>query len=132
LERVPNFRPRMFFHDVDEAHANDDGTGPGDFKQLRRTLNKALAAHAGEDSGDDDEPQSARHPLPHQFYGEVAKPKPVQVCQTVSGALIREEGNNSSQPLTAEEFALNYFCNDDFAKKFTPSSTKQGILGGKG
>jgi hypothetical protein len=122
----------MYFHDIDEAHANDEGTGPNDYNPLRRTLNNALAAHAGEDTGEDDDPKSARHALPHQFYGEVERPNPVQRCQTFSGTLIREEGKDSSEPLTAEEFALNFFCNDDFAKKFTPSSTKQGISGGRG
>jgi hypothetical protein len=131
LERVANFRPRMYFRDVDERHANSEDESFRYFRKLRRSLNESLAAHAGEDPEDAADPVSARPPLPHQFYGEVNEPEAVRRVPTRLDAKIRlvdtserETSENDSQPLTHEEFALNYFCDDDFRKKFEPSLTK--------
>jgi hypothetical protein len=126
LERVPNFRPKMYFHDVDERNANSEDEGSRYFRKLRRGLNESLAAHAGEDSHEDGEPRPAPPTLPHQFYGEVQKPEAVRRCPTGLDAKLRltEGPETDSQPLTAEEFALNYVCDDDFRKKFEPSLTK--------
>jgi len=69
LERVPNFRPRLFFQAVDDLHADDKDDGPTSYKALRRALDEALAARAGVPDTED-ESSAADGPLPARFYGE--------------------------------------------------------------
>jgi len=127
LERVPNFRPKMYFSGVDASYANKDDSRAEQWKKLRRSLNSSLAAHAGEDTDDDGEPRPARPKLPHQFYGELEKPQPPE-ASTLTEPLIRScEVTDKSQPLTEDEFAINYLCNDEFRNRIDASSTKQGF-----
>jgi len=132
LERVPNFRPHMYFSGVDAAYANKDDSRSQEFRRLRHNLNASIAAHAGQDCDDDGEPRPAPPKLPRQFYGEVEKPVPPQ-APTLTDPLIRScDTVDDSQPLTKEEFAINYFCNDEFRNRIDRSPTKQGISRGRG
>jgi hypothetical protein len=78
LERVPNLRPKMYFHDVDEEHEDDEDDSPGLYKHLRRALDEALAARAGKQPDAEGESSSngeADQCFPPSFFNGGGEPE---------------------------------------------------------